>query len=131
MATFMTSGLAACIIIANDLVAKAHMSFMVRPTILFAKGEEAKKRILDSKEFKKAHSLQMNTAEYAPGMVAMLLYCQAKGIQSPVAATLAVTGSLGYYWIQKIVGNGPIGAPFHIMRFVSIAMLIKTVYDSL
>ena len=35
----------------------------------------------------------------------MLLYCQSKGLEAPVAATLAVTGSLGFYWIQKVFGQ--------------------------
>ena len=44
--SFMTNGLAACIIIVSELVAKAPMSFMVRPSITFAKDKETKKRIL-------------------------------------------------------------------------------------
>ena len=50
-------------------------------------------------------SAQLNEAEYAPLLTAVLLYLNSEGVAAPLASTLAVGGQVIYFWLRAFVGH--------------------------
>ena len=104
----LTCGQAAVGIIVSSLAAKLSMSLIWRaPT----KAGEASRKTAAFTNWSKA---QLNEAEYAPMLVAMLLYLHTQDVACPWGATLAVTGQVVYFWGRALTGRlfpiGPFGA---------------------
>ena len=62
-------------------------------------------KILKSQFYQRVHSAQLNDAEYAPLLTAVLLYLNSEGVAAPLASTLAVGGQVIYFWLRAFVGH--------------------------
>ena len=89
-------------------------------------------KILKSQFYQRVHSAQLNDAEYAPLLTAVLLYLNSEGVAAPLASTLAVGGQVIYFWLRAFVGHyheggmdPPPYAPFAIVRYVAIGLLVQ------
>ena len=77
-------------------------------------------------------SAQLNEAEYAPLLTAVLLYLNSEGVAAPLASTLAVGGQIIYFWLRAFVGHyheggmdPPPYAPFAVVRYVALGLLVQ------
>ena len=75
---------------------------------------------------------QLNEAEYAPLLTAVLLYLNSEGVAAPLASTLAVGGQVIYFWLRAFVGHyheggmdPPPYAPFAVVRYVALGLLVQ------
>ena len=89
-------------------------------------------KILKSTFYQRVWSAQLNEAEYAPLLTAVLLYLNSEGVAAPLASTLAVGGQVIYFWLRAFVGHyheggmdPPPYAPFAIVRYVAIGLLVQ------
>ena len=62
-------------------------------------------KILKSQFYQRVWSAQLNEAEYAPLLTAVLLYLNSEGVAAPLASTLAVGGQVIYFWLRAFVGH--------------------------
>jgi hypothetical protein len=77
-------------------------------------------------------SAQLNEAEYAPLLTAVLLYLNSEGVAAPLASTLAVGGQVIYFWLRAFVGHyheggmdPPPYAPFAVVRYIALGLLVQ------
>ena len=89
-------------------------------------------KILKSQFYQRVWSAQLNEAEYAPLLTAVLLYLNSEGVAAPLASTLAVGGQVIYFWLRAFVGHyheggmdPPPYAPFAIVRYVALGLLVQ------
>jgi len=129
--SMLSSGIAAFAIGAHDFACKALITTLVRLRWVMASGEKERKAVLDDKFNKHHHSTQLNTAEYAPWFMAALFYLHSKGVEAPMASTLAVVGCIGYHTARLATGQSIPGAPFASMRYIAMGMLLKDIYGTL
>mmetsp|Transcript_17168 Transcript_17168/g.25732 ORF Transcript_17168/g.25732 Transcript_17168/m.25732 type:complete len:128 (-) Transcript_17168:402-785(-) len=126
---FLSSGIAAVVIMGNSLAAKCLMSFGFRLKI--ASGDKKTKTdVLESSSFKNCHTAQLNEAEWAPIFIAGLLYLHSKGIAAPFASTASAVGCVWYFWMKAFMPF-PSHVPGAVLRFISLTMLCWEVYKTL
>ena len=89
-------------------------------------------KILKSQFYQRVWSAQLNEAEYAPLLTAVLLYLNSEGVAAPLASTLAVGGQVIYFWLRAFVGHyheggmdPPPYAPFAVVRYVALGLLVQ------
>ena len=135
----ISPGLAAVIVLGNTLSAKMAMSFGWRLHELlgaYAPGifgsQDSIKKMLGGPRYKNMAKAQLNEAEYAGPMAAMLLYLHTKNVEAPLACTLAAISGPLYFWGRTITGTAlpftPLGA---MPRYHAFALLIAAVYGTL
>eukprot|EP00603_Paraphysomonas_imperforata_P009221 CAMPEP_0114436036 /NCGR_PEP_ID=MMETSP0103-20121206/13202_1 /TAXON_ID=37642 ORGANISM="Paraphysomonas imperforata, Strain PA2" /NCGR_SAMPLE_ID=MMETSP0103 /ASSEMBLY_ACC=CAM_ASM_000201 /LENGTH=131 /DNA_ID=CAMNT_0001606207 /DNA_START=55 /DNA_END=450 /DNA_ORIENTATION=- len=130
MFAFFTAGQGAVLCLTNALFAKLYMTVFWRFKIALSKDKKTLKDIRDSSAFKSASSYQLNEAEWAPLFVSALLFAHSHDMQVDQAATLAVVGSLWFFW-----GGVMFGFPFHVpgatMRYAALALLAHALFQKL
>ena len=89
-------------------------------------------KILKSQFYQRVWSAQLNEAEYAPLLTAVLLYLNSEGVAAPLASTLAVGGQVIYFWLRAFVGHyheggmdPPPYAPFAVVRYIALGLLVQ------
>ena len=127
----LTAGHAAFVVAGSSTLAKMYMSFAFRVPAV-AKPAEAEK-IFETAEFKNARAAQLNEAEYAPLLSALLLYIHVKGgVRVPIASLLACGGQVLYFWGRIVTGKAlPVTPIAASMRYAALLLLCKGVYDTL
>lgn len=113
---------------ATTVSAKLYMSFGIRAKMMGMSDEEKEKF---QPTYEKVHNAQLNEAEYAPLMVALLLYMHTKGVEAPYAATMAGVSGAIYFWGKVLTGKfifTPMGA---LPRFVACILLTVATYKAL
>ena len=141
---FMTPGLAGTILLGHTTLTKVMMTALWRGpgSKAAALGAEnwmqVKKQLEMQPGYQIMSAVQLNEAEYAGPLCATLFFLSVKGVDAPVACTLAVFGQIGYYWPrifmanEKNFNNGyPYYVPGAIARYVSLGMLTYTCYSLL
>jgi uncharacterized MAPEG superfamily protein len=126
----LTSGKAVVLILINNFVAKAYMSTVWRLAIVFAGDKRKRTDLVESGFFKNSHAAQLNEAEWSPIFVATLLFLNLKGIDAPLASSLAAYGSIWYLW-AKIYLPFPSHTIGATMRYVALGMICWELYGLL
>ena len=77
-----------------------------------------------------AGKAQLNEAEYAGPLIAMLLFCASKNIDAPISATLCSLGQVIYFWGRITVGDkaAPAGA---LPRYAGMIGLAYALFGAL
>lgn len=128
----MQSRLAAVLILSSSLLAKMYMSFIVRiPMKNMNKKDQNVYLASDEYSFKSKR--QLNEAEYSPLFASMLLFMHAQAISCPIAATLAVVGNVGYFWLGILSGKTQLWntSPFAASRYIALGWLIWAIYEGM
>lgn len=128
----ITAGVAVACLTGHALVTKMLQTFLFRVKLTTTATPEAeRKKIMDSTFFKRAHSTQLNEAEYAPLFIAGLGYLALKKVDCPTVSTLAVLGQVVYYWGRVCVGNSTEGGidpppyvPGALARYAALALMV-------
>jgi uncharacterized MAPEG superfamily protein len=104
--SIVPSGTAATIIVGHALLTKLMMTAMFRLKLTMKSTPKAEcTKILKSQFYQRVWSAQLNEAEYAPLLTAVLLYLNSEGVAAPLASTLAVGGQVIYFWLRAFVGH--------------------------
>jgi hypothetical protein len=140
----MTPGLAGTILLGHTALTKCLMTILWRgPGSKAAKmGAPNWMQVSDKLDkdplYRIMAAVQLNEAEYAGPFCAALFFLSLKGVQAPVAASLAVFGQIFYYWPriflanEKNFNNGfPFYVPGALARYASLFMLTYACYNAL
>ena len=141
----LTCGQSACIVFGQCLAAKLFMTTFVRvpammrlmpmPEDLFAHSTTEKAKKLDKETYQNnvfqfIHRAQLNDAEYAGPLVAVLLFLELKGVAAPVGATLVAFGSVAYFWGQ-IVTRSRLAQPLGgLPRYLGMGCLAYALFGA-
>ena len=134
----MTCGQAAVIIFTNCLIAKMIVTTFLRvPNIVrvgagpadlgFTAATEKAKRIeagTRAAAFVAVRAAQLNEAEYAGPLIAVLLYLHSKNIAAPIGSFLVAFGAILHFWAQVLLRTRaaqPLGA---VPRYVGMGCLL-------
>ena len=131
--SIVPSGTAATIIVGHALLTKLMMTATFRLKLTMKSTPKAEcTKILKSQFYQRVWSAQLNEAEYAPLLTAVLLYLNSEGVAAPLASTLAVGGQVIYFWLRAFVGHyheggmdPPPYAPFAVVRYVALGLLVQ------
>lgn len=139
----LSCGKAALILFGNTLAGKFYMTLVMRvgkvmltvmpgPADLgfTATTEKAKKmeEINKAKAFEAVSKAQLNEAEYSGPLIAVCLFLEAKGVESPIGCGLVVFGAIAHLWAQilfKTRAAQPLGA---LPRYAGMACLLYSLY---
>lgn len=126
MSYFLNSGQAAVIVLGNALISKIYMTCAWRFKLA---GTDKKGRIaiVESAEYKNCHAAQLNDAEYSPIFIGTLLFLANRGINAPIASTLAAVGSVSYLWCKMYLPF-PWQAIGATMRYISMGLIALELY---
>ena len=126
----LTSSTGAAIAFGTTVFGKIYMSFAHR-VITAIKGPKAGEAHMQEKATKEDHATQLNEAEYAPLICAALFFLSSKGVDAPLATTLAVAGNTGYLLMRFAFGIKVLTTtPFASMRYTGMILLTKAIYDA-
>ena len=136
MVFMLRSGLAAAALIAHACLTKASMTILFRLKLTMKSTPKAEvDKILASTFYKRWSSTQLNEAEWASLLVGALLFLSSKGVDAPIASTLAAVGQIGYFWCRGLIGHyheggvdPPPYVPAALMRYAGLGMLAFEVY---
>ena len=134
----MTCGQAALIIFTNCLLAKMLVTMYLRlpnmakvgagPADLgFTAATEKAKKLeagTNAAVFVATRAAQLNEAEYAGPLIAVLLYLHSKNVAAPIGSTLVSFGAVAHFWMQVLLKTRaaqPLGA---IPRYIGMGCLI-------
>jgi len=135
------SGIAATIILAHTLLCKARMTILWRgpggkaEKLGFPNWMGAKAQLEKIPLYQIMCAVQLNEAEYAGPFIAALGILAIKGIEAPIASSLAVFGQVAYYWpriymaSEKNFNNGfPFYVPGALARYAAMGMITFEMY---
>ena len=139
---WLNPGMSGCLIVAHTTLTKMMMTILWRgPGSAAAKmGADNWFAVKDKLEkvpgYEIMSACQKNEAEYAPLFASALFFLAVKGVDAPIASTLAVFGQVAYYWPRWVLANPKTnhnnGFPFYvpgaIARYVSLIMLVLAIY---
>lgn len=91
--SLLNSGLAAVVVLGSSFGAKMYMTLFARFKMLKMSKDELK-AFESSREYINASKAQLNEAEFAPVLTAMLLYLHTKNVASPIASTTVAVGQV-------------------------------------
>lgn len=126
MLGFLNSGTAAIIVLSNNYLAKFYLTAAWRLKQV-AGGTKKAKAITESAEFQKISRAQLNESEWAPSIVAALLFLHFKGIDAPLASTLVGVGC-PLYFLGAAFTPFPGQIPGATLRYLGYALLIYETY---
>ena len=140
----MTPGLAGVVLLGHTTVTKVMMTALFRGPGSKASqlGAENWMQVKDKLEKDSLYQImaatQLNEAEYAGPLIAALFFLSAKGVEAPLASSLAVFGQIGYYWPRVFLANKsnfnngfPFYVPGALARYAAIGMLTYACYNTL
>ena len=131
----VSSGTAGVIILGHTLLTKTMMTGIWRIAKAGQLGADNWMMVKDKLEkiplYQIMQATQLNEAEYAGPLAAVLFFLAAKGVDAPIASTLAVFGQVGYYWPRVFLANKdnynngfPFYVPAAVARYVAVGMLV-------
>ena len=142
--SFVTPGLAGTVLLGHTTLTKVMMTALWRgPGSKAAKlGADNWMQVKDKLEkdpgYQIMSAVQLNEAEYAGPLIAGLFFLSAKGVDAPIAATLAIFGQVGYYWPRIFMANKdnfnngfPFYVPGALARYASMGMITYACYKAL
>uniref|UniRef100_A0A7S2TVB0 Uncharacterized protein n=1 Tax=Lotharella oceanica TaxID=641309 RepID=A0A7S2TVB0_9EUKA len=134
---FMTPGLAGALVLGHTTLTKVLMTVMWRgPGSKAAQmGADNWMAVEDKLNeiplYQIMTKAQLNEAEYAGPLCAALFFCSAKGIDVPIAASLAVFSQMAYYWPRVFLANSKTnhnnGFPFYVPGALACYASLKTI----
>eukprot|EP00605_Chrysophyceae_sp_TOSAG23-4_P000223 GSChrysophyteH1.ASY1.ANO1.260.1 assembled CDS len=142
--SFMTPGLGGVIILGHTAFTKMLQTILWRgPGSKAAQlGADNWMQVKDKLEkeplYQIMSAVQLNEAEYAGPFCAALFFLSAKGVDAPIAASLAVFGQIEYYWTRVFFAkksNFNNGFPFYVpgalARYAAMGMLTLACYNAI
>ena len=136
MVFMLRSGLAAAALVGHACLTKLSMTLIFRlKTTMKATPKAEVDKITSSTFYKRWHATQLNEAEYAPLLVAALLFLASKGVDAPIASTLAAVGQITYFWLRGLIGHyheggmdPPPYVPSALARYAGLGMIAFEVF---
>jgi hypothetical protein len=91
---------------------------------------DAAKKLLSDKKVVNASKAQLNEAEWAGVLIAMLLFCFSRSIEASIWATCCCLGQVVYFWGRLAFGAkaAPLGA---LPRYIGIVGLAYAMFGAL
>ena len=95
-----------------------------------AGGADAKKLLGDPKVVN-ASKAQLNEAEWAGVLIAMLLFCSSQNIEASIWATCCCLGQVVYFWGRLAAGTAKVAPLGALPRYIGIIGLAYAMFGAL